>query len=111
MTSGGCGVRCRIPRRGAPASSFLEDRDDRAEHRRTGHGRELPHPGEVAGRDDGVRRQAVDLGLVEQQEDGSLTADAVVRALAVEPGLRNAVLVELLDPLLRALAQLVELAE
>src|SRR5215218_1801867 len=58
--------------------------DDADDDRRAG-GRGLPHRGQVAGGDDRVRREAVDLGLVEQQEEGADAADAVSLVPAVEP--------------------------
>ena len=69
-----------------------------------------PHRTEVAGRDDRVRRQAVDLGLVEEQEERAVTADPVggVRAVQARTGL--ATFVELLDPGRCALPELVEVA-
>ena len=71
----------------------------------------LPHRRQVARGDDRVGRQPVDLGLVEQQEERAVAADAVVGVVAVQPRLDDARLVQLLDALAGALAQLVELAE
>ena len=47
----------------------------------------LPHGGQVAGSDHRIRRQAVHLGLVQQQEERPAAADAVVRVVQVELGL------------------------
>ena len=58
-----------------------------------------------------VGRQAVDLRLVEQQEERAEAADTVVRVLAVEARPVPALLLERREAGLRALAQLVELAE
>ena len=60
-----------------------------------------PHGGQVAGGDDGVRRQSVHLGLVEQQEERAVAADAVLRVVAVEPCVGDAGVVQLGDPRLR----------
>src|SRR6185437_10522008 len=62
------------------------------------------------GRVDGVWRKAVDLGLVEQQEERAEAADAVVRILAVEPCPGEALLDDLVEPGARPLAQLVQRA-
>src|SRR5213075_656414 len=59
----------------------------------------------------GIRRQAVDLRLVEQQEERAEPADPVLRVVAVKAGAVPAVLLELLEPLVRTLAQLVDLTE
>src|SRR6185437_1569765 len=99
-------------RRGARSSSAPEERRNASGEKGSGcPGSDAPHRGSIAGRHDRVRRQAVDLGLVEQQEHRAGAADAVVGVLAVEAGLRDAPLVELFDPVRRALAQLVEFAE
>ena len=63
-------------------------------------------------RHDRVRRQAVDLGLVEQQEERAEAADAVVRVAAVEPRARSSPRASsFAEPLVGALAQLVERPE
>ena len=68
--------------------------------------------GRCAVGDDRVGRQPVDLRLVEQQEERAEAADAVVRVVAVEPRRRSSrSRLELREPLVGALAQLVELAE
>ena len=71
----------------------------------------LPHAGQVAGGDHRVRRQAVDLGLVEQQEERPAAADAVVRVVQVEPGLGLAGRAQVRHPQRGPLAQLVQRAE
>src|SRR4051794_28135860 len=65
----------------------------------------------MLGRDDRVRRQAVHLGLVEKQEEGPEPADAVLRVVAVEASAVPAFRLELGEPCVCPLAQLVELAE
>ena len=55
-----------------------------------GRGRVPPHAGQVTGGDHRIRRQAVYLGLVEQQEERPAAADAVLRAVQVEPRVRLA---------------------
>ena len=49
-----------------------------------GRADETPHPHHVPGRHDRVRRQPVDLGLVQQQEERTVAADAVVRVGSVQ---------------------------
>jgi len=71
----------------------------------------LPDRAEVAGGHDRVRRQPVDLGLVEQQEERAVAADAVLRVAPVEPGDVDPSLVQLGQPPVGALAQLGQLAE
>ena len=67
--------------------------------------------GRCARRHDRVRRQPVDLGLVEQQEERAEAADAVVRVAAVERAPFQPLGRELREPRVGALAQLVERAE
>src|SRR5437879_6915151 len=62
-------------------------------------------------RDDGVGRQPVDLGIVEEQEERAEAADAVVGIPAVQLRPVPALGMQLLEPRVRALAQLVERAE
>src|SRR5256714_408070 len=62
-------------------------------------------------RDDGVGRQPVDLGIVEEEEERAESADAVVGITAVQLRAVPALRVQLLEPRVRALAQLVERAE
>ena len=57
-----------------------------------------PHVRQVAGGDDRVRRQAVDLRLVEQQEERAGAADAVVGVLAVQPRVHHPRRVQRSDP-------------
>ena len=78
---------------------------------RGGGGHVPPHARQVPGGDDRIGRQAVDLRLVQQQEERARAADAVVRVVAVQPRLRHARLVQVGHPLLRPFAQLVERAE
>ena len=47
--------------------------------------------GQIPGGDDRVGRQPVDLGVVEQQEEGADPADAVAGVGAVKPGAGDAV--------------------
>src|SRR5919201_2286538 len=68
----------------------------------------LPHLLQMPSADDGVGRQAVDLRLVEEEEEGAEAADPVARVLAVQAGAVPSVPLELLQPLAGALAQLVE---
>ena len=77
----GSGHRRRRPRKAAAAPS--------GEGCGGGGGR-APHPGEVAGGDHRVGGQAVDLGVVEEEEEGAHAADAVGRVGAVEAGLGHA---------------------
>ncbi len=63
-----------------------------------GGGRRAPHPGEVAGGDHRVGGQAVDLGVVEEEEEGAHAADAVGRVGAVEAGLGHARRLQRVDP-------------
>src|SRR5579884_2986739 len=79
-----------------------------------GGGRERgrpPESREVLRRHDGVGREAVHLRLVEQEEERAEPPDAVGRILAVEARAVPPLGAQLLEPLLRALAQLVQLPE
>ena len=71
----------------------------------------LPDGPEVAGRDDGVGRQAVHLGLVEQQEERTVAADAVLGIATVEAGDVEALLVQLGQAPVGALVELAQLSE
>src|ERR671932_1809869 len=70
-----------------------------------------PDRRQVAGGVDGVRRQPVDLGLVEEEEERSEASYAVVRIVSVEARLRDACLDEPLVALTRPRDQLVERTE
>src|ERR1700712_2789131 len=70
-----------------------------------------PHVRQIAGGHDRIRRQPVDLRLVQQQGHGPPTPDAVARVLAVEPGFGNAVRVQGGEPDGGTFAQLVDVAE
>jgi hypothetical protein len=96
-SSSGSGRLCR-----ASAAQAGDEATGRHRSRRGGH--VPPHPGQVAAGDDRVRRQAVDLGLVEQEERAA-AADAVVRVVQVQPGTRFAGLLQLTDALPGPLAQ------
>jgi hypothetical protein len=65
---------------------------------RRGQSGVAPHAGQIARCHHRVRRQAVHLGLVEQQEEGSRAADAVVRIRQVELRFRPARVVEFGHP-------------
>ena len=84
------------PRRTAGRRRVIGSRRPREAHGRTAPRRSAaaagvpPHRRQVAGGDHRVRRQAVDLGLVEQQEERAVAADAVVGVVAVQPGARLA---------------------
>src|SRR5262249_43452964 len=69
------------------------------------------HLRQVLRRHHRVRGQAVHLRLVEQEEERAEAPDAVVRIVAVQPRTVPALRLELREPLVGALAQLVELAE
>jgi len=71
----------------------------------------LPHLGQIPGGDDGVRRQPVHLGLVQQQEEGGVATHAVVRVVAVEAGVGDSGLVQLVDAQGGPLARFVQRAE
>src|SRR2546423_2128 len=62
-------------------------------------------------RHDRIGRQAVDLGLVEEQEERAGPADPVVGPVEIELRAVPALGLELLQPPVRALAELVDLAE
>src|SRR5438552_12989412 len=95
--------------RSSPPSEHRRD-DPRAEGHR---GRAGGHPdrSEVAARVDRIRWQPVHLRVVQQEEEGSRTADAVVVVREVELGLLLPGLLQLRKAVLGALAELVELAE
>src|SRR4051794_41481674 len=65
----------------------------------------------MAGRDDRIRREAVDLGLVEEEEESAEASHAVTRVLAVEAGSVPPPVLELRQALLRSRTELVERAE
>ena len=71
----------------------------------------LPHPRQVGGGDDRVGREAVDLRLVEQQEERPCAAHAAVGVLGVELGAHDAGRLQVGHPLLGALAELVDVTE
>ncbi len=70
-----------------------------------------PHPRQVASRDDRVRRQAVDLGRIQQQEERAPAADAVIGIVEIQSRPGDPGVVQLADPLLRPLPELVQGAE
>ena len=67
--------------------------------------------GQVAGGDHLIRRQAVHLGLVQQQEERPAAADAVVRVVQVELGVVLAGLAQVRHPQRGPLAELVQRPE
>src|SRR5205085_2542459 len=70
-----------------------------------------PHLRQVSRRHDRVGREAVDLRLVEEQEKRARAADPVVGPVEVELRAVPSFGLELLEPLVRAVAELVDLAE
>jgi hypothetical protein len=78
---------------------------------RGGHADVPPHGRQVAGGDHRVGRQAVHLGLVEQQEKRPAAADAVRRVVQVQLRVLLARRVQVLDPQPGPFAQLVKRAE
>src|SRR4051794_37843544 len=71
----------------------------------------LPDGAEVPSGHHRVGREAVDLGLVQEQEERSVPAHPVLRVTAVEAGDVHALVVELLEPGVRAQSELVQLPE
>src|SRR6266567_3022080 len=86
---------------------------DRSAHREGGRCRAdmAPHGRKVAGGDDRIGRQSVDLRLVEQQEERAVAGYAVARVLAVQPSLRHARPVHLREAPPGPLAELIQRAE
>ena len=88
--------RHRVPLGHRAAQRARQERPDPGQGEHAGRGRgPAPHGLRVAGRHVRVGRQAVHLGLVEQQEERAVAADAVVRVVPVEPGLGDAEVVQL----------------
>src|SRR3954451_25028681 len=88
--------------RSPPAS---QERRGDAEHRRAhGDRGRAPGPRQVARGDHRIRREPVDLGIVEQEEERAEAADAVIRVGAVELSAVPALGLELLEPRTGALA-------
>ena len=107
------GARRRVPSR-APHRAHRRADDDagRPSSAPAAMPDAAPHRRQVARGDDRVRRQPVDLGLVEQQEERAVAADAVVGVVAVQPRLaRRPASCSCSTRPAGALAQLVELAE
>src|SRR5258708_18475413 len=71
----------------------------------------LPDARQIAGGGDRIGREAVDLGLVEEQEERARATDAVVGIVTVEPRVGDTARVQRGDAELRTVAQLVENTE
>src|SRR5690606_22249121 len=102
---GGCGDAC------SPSSSSPPPEEGEGcpgEECRGGGRGAVEHLGQVLRGHHRVRGEAVDLRLVEQEEEGPGAADAVLGVVAVEPCLGHALLVERGTALLGTLTQLVE---
>src|SRR5579862_1103229 len=65
----------------------------------------------MRGRHDRIRRQAVDLRLVEQQEEGTEAADAVVRVAPIQAGAVPPLSPQLLEAPVGSRTELLDLAE
>src|SRR6185295_818671 len=99
-----------VPARSSSASS-QECPENAKRKRARRESRRGPHLAELSRRDDGVRRQSVDLRLVEEQEEGAEAADTVTGVFAVEARAVPALVLDLRQALVGACAQLVERAE
>jgi hypothetical protein len=71
----------------------------------------LPHPRKVGGGHDGVGREPVDLGLVEQQEERARPAHAALGVLGVQLGVHHPCRLQGGDALLGSFPELVDVAE
>src|SRR5579872_405922 len=102
------GRKCCLPSSTTtPEGRRQQARAERHRSRARG-GPDLP---EVMSRVDGVGRQAIDLGLVEQQEEGARPVDAVIRVGQVQLSVALPRLPQRRQAVLGALVQHVELAE
>ena len=79
-------------------TSPRERRDAQSDEDARRRCRVLPHRHHVPGRHDWVRWEAVDLRLVEKQEERAGSADTVARVVAVQPSLRHPRFDQLVDP-------------
>ena len=102
----------RLAVRLGPRTSAQRGHAERSSATRPGRGEHVrPHLRQVARRHDRVGRQSVDLGLVEEEEERAEAADAVLGVAAVELRAVPALGLELREPRVGALPQLLERPE
>jgi hypothetical protein len=92
-------------------AGFARSRRRPSRQRGRGDAHADPHVRQVPRGHHGVGWQPVYLGLALEEEERAVAADPVVRVAAVQPGVGNPGLVQLVQPRVRAFAQLVERAE